>query len=554
MLNKAKGKFKRLAIAAVMIASLLIPTTAFAGDTLTSNKTGYDGNFYYSFWTDGGGYASMTLNGNGSYSTSWRNCGNFTAGKGWEIGKERVINFSGNFNGGNNGYLAVYGWTKNPLVEYYIVEDYGSWTPPGGTPVGTVNSDGGTYNIYRTQRVNQPSIVGPATFYQYWSVRTTKRSSGSVTTANHFNAWKSKGWQMGTHDYQIVETEGYQSSGSSSITVSEGSSNGGNNGGNTGGNTGGTTGGINLNSWQCNNRSSSLNSWTGAVGGWKVGDWIEFDNVNLSGASYLNFNLAAAQGGSFKVVTDSYYGTQIGSLNFNSTGGWNTYTNQSCNLSNVSGNHNLYIICTGGTANLGTLTLGSSNSTGGNTGGNTGANGNVYLCFDDGPNNSNSATLVSALKNAGADKATLFVWGNRISSNSNGWNAYKNSGYSLQNHSWSHSHMTSWSYQQVYNDLQQCNQAIVNAGKPAPTKIRLPYLESNATIQQACSALGLTVVSPNVDSQDWNGASTQSIVNACNNLNANGNALMHDGYASTNSAIPTIIQNLKNRGLGFAQY
>ena len=29
---------------------------------------------------------------------------------------------------------------------------------------------------------------------------------------------------------------------------------------------------------------------------------------------------------------------------------------------------------------------------------------------------------------------------------------------------------------------------------------------------------------------------------------------MHDGYSSTNAAIPTIVQNLKNRGLGFAQY
>jgi endo-1,4-beta-xylanase len=200
------------------------------------------------------------------------------------------------------------------------------------------------------------------------------------------------------------------------------------------------------------------------------------------------------------------------------------------------------------------MTLGGSGSTGGTTGGTTGTNGNVYLCFDDGPNNGNSSTLISALKNAGCNQATLFVWGNRISSNSTGWSAYTNSGFSLQNHSWSHSHMTSWSYQQVYNDLQQCNQAIVNAGKPAPTKIRLPYLESNSTIQQACSALGLTAVSPNVDSQDWNGASTQSIVSACNSLNANGNVLMHDAYSTTNSAVPTIIQNLKNRGLGFAQY
>ena len=362
MLNKAKGKFKKLAIAAVMLASLMIPSSVFAGQTITSNSTGTDGNFYWSFWTDGGGYASMTLNGGGSYSTSWSNCGNFTAGKGWRTGSARTISFSGSFNGGNNGYLAIYGWTKDPLVEYYIVENYGSWTPPGGSSVGTINSDGGTYNLYRTQRVNQPSIIGTATFYQYWSVRTSKRSSGTVTTANHFNAWKSKGWNMGSYDYQIVETEGYQSSGNSNITVSEGTSSGGDTGGGDtgGGDTGGgnTGSNINLNSWQSNNRSSSLNVWTGAVGGWKVGDWLQFDNVDLTGAKYLNFNLASAQSGSYKVVIDNYYGTQIGSLNFTSTGGWDTYTNQSCTLSSVSGSHTVYIICTSGTANVGTLTVG----------------------------------------------------------------------------------------------------------------------------------------------------------------------------------------------------
>ena len=180
------------------------------------------------------------------------------------------------------------------------------------------------------------------------------------------------------------------------------------------------------------------------------------------------------------------------------------------------------------------------------------AAGSVYLAFDDGPNG-NTTTLVNKLKTAGA-KATFFVWGNRISGNMTGFNAIKNAGFSIQNHSYTHSHMLNWSYQQVYNDLKQCQDAIRNAGGGTPRYFRPPYLEVNNTIRSACSALGLTIVMPTVDTRDWNGASTSQIISACNSLQSGGNALMHDGYSTTNAAISSIVQNLKNRGLSTAQY
>lgn len=194
---------------------------------ISQNQTGVHDGFYYSFWKDrSGGTAYIALKPNGRYKTRWTNIGNFTAGKGWVTGKEdRVICYSGKFDGGRNGFLAVYGWTKDSLVEYYVVENYGEWTPPGAISLGSFESDGGTYTIYKTLRVNQPSIVGTATFYQFWSVRTSKRSQGKVTFANHVAAWKSKGMYLGkTWGYQIMETEGYKSTGYSDIKVMECSS------------------------------------------------------------------------------------------------------------------------------------------------------------------------------------------------------------------------------------------------------------------------------------------------------------------------------------------
>ncbi|MBV8604843.1 MAG: glycoside hydrolase family 11 protein [Pelomonas sp.] len=189
--------------------------------TLTRNQRGEQGGYFYSFWTDSPGSVSMTLGAAGRYGVTWDSpTGNFTAGKGWATGGRRVIAFDGRFDGGSNGYLAIYGWTTHPLVEYYIVENHGDWQPPGAVePIGTFDSDGGTYKIYKTLRVNQPSILGTATFEQYWSVRTTKRSSGQVTTGNHFDAWAKLGLELGDFDYMILETEGYHSRGSADLTV-----------------------------------------------------------------------------------------------------------------------------------------------------------------------------------------------------------------------------------------------------------------------------------------------------------------------------------------------
>ncbi|HWB34479.1 MAG TPA: glycoside hydrolase family 11 protein [Rugosimonospora sp.] len=334
--------------AALITAGAVVPgiANADANQTITSNATGTHNGFFYSYWKDSGN-VTMTLGPAGNYSVQWSNMNNMVVGKGWNPGSAtHTVNYSGTFSPNGNGYLSLYGWTTNPLIEYYVVENFGSYNPStGATRLGSVTTDGSTYDIYRTQRVNQPSIQGTATFYQYWSVRQSHRSSGTITVANHFNAWRSLGLTLGTMNYQILATEGYQSSGSSNIPVSEGGTSTPttpvtnpttpNNpppttGGGTGSGCSATYSAVN--SWQGgfqanvtvkNNGSSTLNGWT-----------VHLTLASGQTITQLWNGVNTGTSGSVTVKNASYNGTLSGggSTTFGYTGSGNagTPTNISC--------------------------------------------------------------------------------------------------------------------------------------------------------------------------------------------------------------------------------
>ncbi|MBW1297222.1 glycoside hydrolase family 11 protein [Aquimarina litoralis] len=194
---------------------------------------GEEDGFRYELWNQNSqGTACMTLGNGALFSGEWNGILNYLARRGLgynqtqehqEIG-EFYTTYNCDYNpssASGNSYLSVYGWTVEPLVEYYIIEDWRNWIPSmadGADLKGSFEINGSFYDIYENTRVNQPSIVGNTTFQQYFSIRRNTRTAGTINISDHFRQWESIGMNLGKlHEVSVV-VEGYQSNGSFEFT------------------------------------------------------------------------------------------------------------------------------------------------------------------------------------------------------------------------------------------------------------------------------------------------------------------------------------------------
>ncbi|KAE9582615.1 putative endo-1,4-beta-xylanase A [Colletotrichum fructicola] len=191
--------------------------------TLTSSKDGVNaGGFYYSVYSPNGATVKYTSDDNsGAWGLDWTCKAEFLAGKGYRSTTPRSLTYSGSFKASGDWTLAAYGWTTNPVTEWYVVDAHGSGTPGNGKPVGTVTSDSGTYDVYDLYYSNVPEIYGATSFHQYWSVRRAQRTTGgTINVAKHVSGWKSLGLKPGAPVFQMLTLEGFSGSGSLSFKTS----------------------------------------------------------------------------------------------------------------------------------------------------------------------------------------------------------------------------------------------------------------------------------------------------------------------------------------------
>jgi len=182
----------------------------------------------YEIWSESGNDNRLIWYGNeygggGAFRAEWNNAKTFLGRVGlfWNNGNPYSFyddtfcdfEFTRSVNGtaGGASYIGIYGWSKDPMIEWYIVEDWfsaGVITPSriGGNAekINEFTIDGEVYFIYKAVRpAGSGNILGVnEPFPQFFSVRQTTRQSGTISISGHFKAWEKEGLILGSNMYE----------------------------------------------------------------------------------------------------------------------------------------------------------------------------------------------------------------------------------------------------------------------------------------------------------------------------------------------------------------
>ncbi|SHM65914.1 Carbohydrate binding domain-containing protein [Fibrobacter sp. UWR3] len=240
-MNRSFNKIIKMGIAIAAISSSISwGQTTLNCSNGTSQKFGSGSGYDYELWSqNGAGNATMTLHpsteNGGAFEVEWSGTINMLArsGKRWgsnsNVTVQNVGNITAEFDvewssSDNVKYVSVYGWGYydqqdipsgfSNEIEYYIVQDRGSYNPTsGGKKFGSATIDGISYDFYTTDRIQQPSLSGTSTFKQYWSIPSNPsqhRTKGTISISKHFSEWAKAGMKMGRlYEVASMKIESY---------------------------------------------------------------------------------------------------------------------------------------------------------------------------------------------------------------------------------------------------------------------------------------------------------------------------------------------------------
>ncbi|HYP91562.1 MAG TPA: glycoside hydrolase family 11 protein, partial [Polyangiaceae bacterium] len=188
------------------------------GTVQGKNGSGGAANMSWELWSNTG-KGQMTTFSTPAFVATWNDAGDYLGRLGFEWGgfqstpvshdKRGTISAQfvskRNGTGGQYSYIGMYGWTTNPCVEWYVIDDSYNGMPvnPGNTTKKSNDSmpemiDGGEYIMYtrNTSGTGGSRCSNVSNWIQYYSVRKKARTCGVISLSQHFKAWQRLGMDM----------------------------------------------------------------------------------------------------------------------------------------------------------------------------------------------------------------------------------------------------------------------------------------------------------------------------------------------------------------------
>lgn len=177
----------------------------------------------------------------------------------------------------------------------------------------------------------------------------------------------------------------------------------------------------------------------------------------------------------------------------------------------------------------------------------------VAFTFDDGPVGTAATDTSIRIQNALSQNnahATFFYVGSWIGNKQEEIKRANSLGFEIGNHTYTHADLTGKSADQIKSEIQQTADLLTSITGKTSFPVRPPYLSVNSTVQQNA---GVPLINCNVYSMDWEGASSDAIINTITTAKNNGSlknsiVLMHETYANTATAIEYLAPYLKSEG------
>lgn len=173
----------------------------------------------------------------------------------------------------------------------------------------------------------------------------------------------------------------------------------------------------------------------------------------------------------------------------------------------------------------------------------------VSLTFDDGPNPLYTQQVLDILAKYDV-KATFFLLGQEVERYPDLAKKIVEEGHVVANHSFGHPNLADISDEEVLNEINRTQEAIVDATGVTPTMYRMPYGAGGARVVNLFPELSSVIW--NVDSEDWISDDAYLIYeNVVANMLPHTVILMHDKHQSTVDSLDLIIPELLDQGYEF---